>query len=155
MILILAYGLISCESENRVIFQIDDVTIKQEGVDKPNVKSTIEFISIAYSDIFEETIDATTLSDLSVAYAAFGDSKLVEQLIIKNFLNDANALIPSNTEMRADLPGFIQDTYRKFYTRDPSEFESWFMEKLINEDQDLTPELIYYSFMASNEYRAF
>ncbi|MCI5058248.1 MAG: hypothetical protein MRY83_19210, partial [Flavobacteriales bacterium] len=119
----------------------------------PNFKTTSEFISIAYSDLFGTTIDDQKLTDLSLALVAFGDKKLIEDMIIKNFLNEPGSNIPSVQDMQGDIPKFIQETYRKFYNRDPNEFETWQIEKAINEDSNLTPELIYYAFLTSNEYR--
>ena len=135
------------------IFGVNDVTVSQDGVNKPNVKSTTEFISIAYSDIFGTTIDQNTLLELSYAYIAFSDKKLIEDMIIRNFLNQSGVTIPSQSEMTSDVGQFVRDTYKKFYNREPNEFEKWQVAELINNDGNMTPELAYYSFMTSNEYR--
>ena len=42
----------SCKKENDYIYQLQDVNVKQTGSEKNNSKSTTEFISIAYSDLF-------------------------------------------------------------------------------------------------------
>ena len=135
------------------IYGVNDVGVTQEGVSKPNVKSTVEFISIAYSDLFGNTIDQSTLTDLGTAYVAFGDRKLIEDLIIRNFLNAQGVAIPTVAQMNADVPLFIVNTYKKFYNRVPNEFELWQFTNLISSDSNITPELVYYAFMTSNEYR--
>ena len=148
--------LVGCkDEEGQTLFQVQEVPITQEGVKKPNIKTTIEFISIAYSDLFGKTLDNRQLNDLATAYASFGDKKLIEDLIIKNFLNNDLAIIPSNAQMRSNIGAFVSETYNKFYIRDPNEFELWFLIQEIENDSEITPELIYYSILTSNEYRNF
>ena len=147
--------LFSCKKDKQFdyIYDVNDVNVHQTGVSKPNVKSTIEFISIAYSDLFGTTISASDLTELSLCYLAFGDKKFIEDLIIRNFLNKTGVIIPTSTTMNADVPAFVQTTYRKFYNRDPNEFEKWQIVNYINSTPNITPELVYYSFMTSDEYR--
>ena len=141
------------ETVKSYVYDVNSIPIKQSGVAKPNVKSTIEFVSIAYSDLFGKTIDQETLTNLSTGYAAFGDKKLIEDIIIRNFLNNSGATIPTLTELNDDVNQFIVDTYKKFYNRVPNEFELWQLVDIISNDINATPELIYYAFMTSNEYR--
>lgn len=141
------------ESPTSYIYGVNTTSVTQDGVAKPNLKSTVEFISIAYSDLFGNTIDLNTLTRLETAYSAFGDKKLIEDLIIRNALNAPGVIIPTIAEMQANVPLFIINTYKKFYNREPNEFELWQLTNQINNDADITPELIYYAFMTSNEYR--
>ena len=143
----------ACKKDPSYIYGVNDVTVSQPGVSKPNVKNTIEFISIAYSDLFGSTISAGDLTDLSLCYLAFGDKKFIEDLIIRNFLKKPGVIIPTQTQMTADVPAFVQATYRKFYNRDPNEFEKWQVVNTINGTSGITPELVYYAFMTSDEYR--
>jgi len=154
--LLVLHLLVGCkEEEGQTLFQVQEVPIVQEGVKKPNIKTTIEFISIAYSDLFGKTLDSRQLNDLATSYASFGDKKLIEDLIIKNFLKDPEVNIPSEVSMRSDVQAFVMVTYQKFYNRDPNEFELWHMIQEIEEDKSFNPEIIYYAFMTSNEYRNF
>jgi len=151
---IIAVVFFSCKKkETDYIYDVNDVTVSQSGISKPNVKNTIEFISIAYSDLFGTTIGATELTELSLCYLAFGDKKFIEDLIIRNFLNKTGVIIPTQSTMTADVNAFVQATYRKFYNRDPNEFEKWQIVNYINTTSSITPELVYYSFMTSDEYR--
>ena len=156
LIALLVLYLLGCkEEEGQTLFEVQEVAISQEGVKKPNIKTTIEFISIAYSDLFGKTLDSRQLNELATSYASFGDKKLIEDLIIKNFLKDPEVNIPSEASMRSDVQAFVMVTYQKFYNRDPNEFELWHMIQEIEEDNSFTPEIIYYAFMTSNEYRNF
>jgi len=55
--------------------------------------------------------------------------------------------------MNADVEQFIKDGYVKFFNRLPNEFELWHIENEIAGDNTITPELIYFAMMTSNEYR--
>ena len=149
----LAVILCSCKKDVSYVYGVNDATVTQPGANKPNVKSTLEFISISYSDLFGTSIGASDLTDLSLCYLAFGDKKFIEDLIIRNFLNKPGVIIPTQAAMTADVPSFVAATYRKFYNRDPNEFEKWQIVNYINGNSSVTPELIYYSFMTSDEYR--
>ena len=146
-------AVIGCKKDPKYVYGVKDVTVSQTGISKPNVKSTIEFISIAYSDLFGTSISASDLTQLSLCYLAFGDKKFIEDLIIRNFLNKSGVIIPTQAAMNADVSSFVQATYRKFYNRDPNEFEKWQVVNYINTTSNITPELVYYSFMTSDEYR--
>ena len=116
--------MLSCTTE--YVFEVEPVQVVQSGSEKPNRKNNIEFISIAYADVFSSSISQTELNKLSVAYRSFGDKELVEDVLIKNFLNNPLAQIPSKTEMLQDVEQFIEDSYLRFYNREPSNYESWF-----------------------------
>jgi hypothetical protein len=144
---------IACKKEKTYVYGINDVTLKQEGANKPSVKTTTEFISIAYADIFGTTITANDLTQLSLLYSAFGDKKLMENLIIKNFLNAPGTQIPSKSQMQQNTEQFLKETYTKFLNRTPNEFELYGTKNIIQADTTISPELIYYGMLTSNEYR--
>ena len=150
-LLLVALG--SCKKEKTFIYEVDDETVEQPGGDKENVKSTTEFVSIAYSDLFNTTIPNDTLVALNAGYLAFGDKKLIEDRIIRHFLNSQNVQIPTDSLMRLDIPLFVGNTYRKFLNRDPNEFEKYFIANIIQSNTAITPVLVYYAMMTSNEYR--
>ena len=143
----------SCKKKTQYVYGVDDATVSPDGSNKPNVKTTTEFISIAYSDLFGKTISTTDLNKIATAYESFGDQKLIEELIIKNFLNSSGTNIVSKADMKKDVNGFVSQAYKKFYGREASAFELWNIANTINSDTTLTPELIYFGMMTSNEYR--
>jgi hypothetical protein len=142
-----------CQKETQIIYNVNDVSVAKPDGEKGSVKTVAEFISIAYTDLFGQAILQSQLLDLDLAYRGFGDLKMVEDLIIKNFLNDTGLDIPTDSDMRANPSIFIQSSYQKFYNRNPSEFEEWQLKAMIEEDAAITPELVYYAMMTSNEYR--
>ena len=146
--------LFSCKKEKKITYQLNDVTIENNTANKDHLKSTIEFISIAYSDIFGTVISINKLADLSTIYKAFGDKKLIEQMVIKNFLNEPSIQIPPiDRSSTSTINSFVQNAYTKLYNRTPDEYELWFVSDMITKDNDLTSELVYFSLMTANEYR--
>ncbi len=146
--------LFSCQKEKKIAYQLNDVTIENNIANKDHLKSTIEFISIAYSDIFGTVISTNKLADLSTIYKAFGDKKLIEQMVIKNFLNEPSIQIPQiDRSSTSTINSFVQNAYTKLYNRTPDEYELWFISNMIEKDTDVTSELIYFSLMTANEYR--
>jgi hypothetical protein len=143
----------ACKKKVEYTYEVNDVTVQQEGADKPNLKTTTEFISIAYSDLFGKTISNGELNQISTSYEGFGDQKLIGEMIIKNFLKKPGVIIPSVGDMKKDLAAFIQQSYKKFYGREASAFEVWNLSNMISNNASITPELIYFSMMTSTEYR--
>jgi hypothetical protein len=144
----------SCKKEKKITYHLNDVKIENNTANKDHLKSTIEFISIAYSDIFGTVISTNKLAELSQIYKAFGDKKLLEQMVIKNFLNGPSIQITQiDRSSSITINSFVQNVYTKLYNRTPDEYELWFISNMIEKDTDLTSELIYFSLMTANEYR--
>lgn len=153
LFLLLLVFTISCTKEKSFVYDVNTTNITPDNGDKVNAKTTTEFISIAYSDLFGNTITQDKLFKLNIAYTSFGDKKLIEDRIILNFLNDPNVIIPTDQTMRNDIPLFINDSYKKFFNRLPDEFEKYYLVNLIQTDNSIVPENIYYSMMTATEYR--
>jgi len=143
----------SCKKETLTVYEVDNVTVRKDQIGKGVNKTTIEFISIAYSDVFGTTISQDGLSKVSLLYTSFGDKRLLEDLLIKNMLNAPAVQLPSNEEMRADINGFVSLTFQKLFNREPTELEAFELKKRIENAATLTPDMIYYAMMTSDEYR--
>jgi len=147
-------ALVSCKKEKKAVYALNDVNISQNSANKDHLKSTTEFISIAYSDIFGTVITTDKLADLSTMYRAFGDKKLIEEMVIKNFLNESTIQIPQiDRTSEITIQNFVFNSYKKLFNRTPDEYELWFVADMILKDDALTAELIYFSLMTANEYR--
>lgn len=153
LIVLLFFIAVGCKKEKNYLYEVNNVNVVNDGSAKPNLKTTTEFISIAYSDLFGSTISNNELVKLSTAYSAFGDKKLIEEMIIKNFLNKPGVILPTKAQMNANHNLFITNAYKKFFNREPNEFELWGINNMIVADTSITPEQIYYAAMTSNEYR--
>lgn len=152
---LIALLTVACARDNAPVYvhEVNEVEVSQEGVEKHNLKSDLEFLSLAYSDLTGETISDQELTALVAAYSATGDKQLVADIIVRNLLNSPLVSMPDNQDMRNNLDAFIQETYLKFYVREPSAYEAWELKQLIESDPELTAEMIYYAFLTSDEYR--
>ncbi len=153
IVLIFSMFLLACEQEDIYLYEVNPVEVSQPGVEKSNQKSDLEFLSLAFADLFGTTISSSQLNTMVQAYESMGDKTLIADIIIRNLLSAPGAKIPTNAEMRADLDEFINQTYKKFFIRLPGEYESWYLRQLITEDPDFSPEMVYYAFLTSDEYR--
>lgn len=153
--LLLSLIFFSCKKEKVYVYQVNDVEISQPGVEKPNVKTNTQFISITYTDLFGSNISQSALSDLETVYLSFGDKSVIEDLIIRNFLNEAGVNLPSEQEMIENPVSFVKEAYNRLFNREPNEYESWYLVNKINESSEVTPELFYYALLTSNEYRQY
>lgn len=145
---------LSCKKdEQQVVYHVNPEKVYQNAAEKRSLKSESEFISIAYSDLFGNAISYNELQKIQDPYLSFGDKSLIVDLIIRNFLSKPNVDIPTDAAMRSNVASFVTDAYLKIYNRKPNEFEQWKMEQLINTDNAITAELIYYALLTSNEYR--
>ena len=143
----------SCKKETQTVYQVKDQVLYQNSGQKTNLKSTSQFISIAYNDLYNSSITTAELNNLSLCLQAFGDQSIMEDIIIKNLLGNGGAQMPDNTAMRNDIATFISQTYIRFYNRQPTAAELWKMQSLIQQNTDITPQMIYYTIMTSTEYR--
>jgi hypothetical protein len=140
---------------NARVYEAPTIHLKAPSLDKPNRKSTAQFLSIAWSDLFGSSIPPNELRQWLFAYEAFGDLKLMEEMIIKALISKAKDQIPAGEDMRDNLPEFIRNTYFRFLKRDPLPHEAWELEKMIRDDPGLSPEMIWYAVLTSDEYRKF
>lgn len=153
LFILLSIVVFSCTEEKKYQYGIDPVDVTLNGGQKTNQKSTTEFISIAYSDLYGTIIPQTKLVNLSVAYSSFGDLKVIEKRIIANFLNDTTIHLPTVPSVNGDTMLFITNAYKKFYNREPNEFEKFKWKDLVRNNSSVTPMTIYFALMTSDEYR--
>ncbi|MCS6917152.1 MAG: hypothetical protein RMK52_03610 [Chitinophagales bacterium] len=145
--------IIEKQQYGQVVYEVNSTTLYQSNLEKTRLKSSEQFVSILYSDLFNETPSIKYLNDLTELFLSFGDKRLLQQLYLENLLQDPQLTLPSNAEMRSDIPAFVTDTYLRFYQRMPSEYEKYYFTQLISNDTTITPEQVYAAFIQSNEYQ--
>lgn len=143
----------ACKKEQRVIYEVQQQELYQNASQKTTLKTTTQFITIAYNDLFGANISNDELNKMDIALQSLGDKSVVQDMIVKNLLNRSSVQVVSDNAMRADVPEFVRGAYLRFFNRQPTEFELWKMTDLIQKDQSITPKLVYYSLMTSDEYR--
>lgn len=137
---------------DNVIYEVNTQTIYSSNAQKNKQKSPELIISIMYADIFNQGIPTNELLEIAEIYLATGDKTMFNELIFSHFLKDPSAIVPSDAQMRADIGQFVEDTYIKFYQREPSEYEKHYLINLIEDDANMTVENVYTSIILSNEY---
>jgi len=141
----------SCEKETEV-YEVQEFHISEEGTSKSAQKTSVELISIAFFDLFGEEIPADLLNGYMVAFESFGDKSVMTERIILNFLSFTEVLLPTQAQVKADPSAFVVDTYKKFYSRLPSEFEKAFFVNYLKENPEVSSKQIYQAFLTSDEY---
>jgi hypothetical protein len=143
----------SCNKEKRYIYEVKGQELYQNASEKKNPKTTTQFISIAYNDLFGSSITNQELNQFDISLQSFGDKDVLHDMIVKSLINRSGTQVPANNAMRADIPTFVEVAFLRFYNRKPNEFEAWKMKDLIEKNTDITPKMVYYSMMTGEEYQ--
>lgn len=154
---IIALSLSSCkkklELEERV-FIIDKVNLYGSASEKFKEKNNSQWVAVLYTNLFQQALTAGDLYRAGQCITSIGDKELAREVIISNFMNQTlpAPIIPSNGVMRLDINTFTIDTYERFLIRRPTEGEKLYFKNTIENDPNITPELVYFSFALSKEY---
>ena len=139
---------------DNLIYGIDTVPVYALSADKTKLKTTTQFVSTAYTQLYLRPIPSSTLNDLSLLRLSNGDKNLIGELVISYFLDDDAVLatIPTPEEMWIDLDDFVEMTYLRFFLRLPGSYEKLALRRQIEVYPDTTPREVYRAFLLSNEY---
>ncbi|MCB0618969.1 MAG: hypothetical protein KDC43_20270 [Saprospiraceae bacterium] len=135
------------------IYEINGQTLYQSNVEKTKQKSSEQYISILYANLFQSTIPPNDLANLTEVRLANGDKQLADELILNSYINSGSAIVPTDADMRADIDQFVENTYIRFFLRKPTPYELHQLREAIESDPGLSPELIYQGFALSSEYQ--
>ncbi len=137
---------------DNVIYEVNPVTLYLNNGQKTKQKTSLQYISILYANLFNQNISAQKLNELSEVFLSIGDKEIANSLTLNRFLTLTGIQIPTNQQMRDDIPQFVSDSYLKFYLRNPTPYEAYQLQKMITDDLAVTPEMVYAAFALSNEY---
>jgi hypothetical protein len=143
---------ISCR-EPEYIYELNNEVVSSSGIEKKNLKSESEFISIGYSDLFDKPISSSELEETKACFESVNDKEIIRDMYIRDLIKRNNTNIPSNNEMRSDAGEFVINAYKKLFHRNPNEYELWYMTNLVNTDTSYSAKMIYYAMMSSEEYK--
>jgi hypothetical protein len=147
-----ATALQSCKKETNVMYELNEVALYNDSSEKTRMKTNEQFVSILFTNLFQSGISSDIVFELNECFLSIGDQELAREVLISNFFNQSGVQLPTVDEMNADLDGFIENTYRRFFVRNPSEGEKTWVKNFIQTNPYMTPELVYFSFALSNEY---
>ncbi len=157
-----SFFFFSCKKETEIIqqpivddyiFNVDSEPVYQSSAEKTKEKTSEQYVSILYSNLFQQSIPQEDLTDLSLIRTALGDKQLADELIINGLVNNSDVIIPTNEQMRDNVDEFIDGVYLRFFLRKPTAYEKVELKQEIENDLELTPEFIYTAFAISNEYK--
>ena len=133
-------------------YGVNPVTSLPPNTGKDKLKTDQQYVSILHANLFQKALSANENFEISQCIQSIGDKELAREVIISNFMNEPDVLMPTEAQMRADLRSFIIDTYQRFLVRNPTEAEITYFSTYISDNPNVTPELVYFSFSLSNEY---
>ena len=87
--------LVGCSKDPNYLFEVENVEVNQASADKNRLKTDIEFVSIAYNDLYGQNISQGELDDIITVYKSFGDKSLVIEMIIRKFISNEDSQIPN------------------------------------------------------------
>lgn len=150
--LIVLTFLIGCKQDEDV-YGVNDLKAHSINAGKNKEKSDEQYVAVLHSDFYGQPVSVSDMNAVGHVFMSIGDKNLAHELLISNYMNSGSVHLPGDSVMRADIPKFVKDTYRKFLIREPTVAElSWFTTYIENHP-NLTPELVYFSFASSNEYK--
>lgn len=145
-------ALASCKKDEDVLFEINDVELYSSAAEKDKQKNNQQYVSILYTNLFQSALSGNDVYNLNNCFYSIGDQDLAREVLISNFFNQVGVQLPTVDEMNADIEGFIENTFKRFFVRFPTEAEKTWIKNFIQGNPFMTPELVYFSFALSNEY---
>ncbi len=150
-ILLFIINTTSCQKEN-YRYGLTSVDILQPSANKDKLKTPEQFVAVLYVNFFQRAISTKELVELERLIRSVGDKRLVYELIISNFLNSPEVILPTDNEMRADLDKFIEETYKRFYVRKPTQIELNYYKNYLENNPSVNSEMVYFAFAISDEF---
>lgn len=145
--------LVSCRTEYETDFEVNEQPVYRADILKNKSKSDQQYIAILSTNLLQKPVSIDEIVRTQRVIESVGDKGLVKELIISNFMNRPDVVIPSDSLMRSDIDLFIKNTYRKFFVREPSELEKSFFRNFIEANPAVTAEMVYVAFASSDEYQ--
>ncbi len=142
----------SCKNED-VIYGVNEVPAIPTNAEKNKLKSPAQYLAILHANLFQKALSSSEMVELTDVIEAFGDKSLIHEVIISNFMNKPDVILPPDSLMRANLDSFIVETYTRFFVRPPSELEKEYFSNYLQSQENVTPELVYMAFSLADEYQ--
>lgn len=144
----------SCKKKSAAQYDygVNTVDVLPNNINKTRLKTTDQYVAILYANLFQKALSSNELFTISNCFESVGDQILARQILIANLMKKTGVIIPTDVQMKADLPLFIENTYIRFYVRKPTQTEKEYLKQMILGDPNISAELVYFAFALSNEY---
>lgn len=153
LLALMLLGIVACKKEKQVTFGVKEAVVYDDKSKKTKKKSEAEYISILYTNLYQTPISPTQLYKTQNVLVSIGDRNVANEMVLSNYFNTTGLQIPANTTMRSDIPLFIENTFKRFFLRYPTEGEKTFFKNYITRNPNLSVEMVYTSFATSDEYQ--
>jgi len=144
-------SVISCK-EDYDVYEINDLDVLPVNSEKDKPKTSAQFISILYTNLFQTAIGPNKMLEAQNAVLSIGDKQIAYDILVSKYMRDGGVVLPSLDDMKYNTETFVRETYQRFMIRQPTEAELKWMMGYIESRPNLTPELVYFSFATSNEH---
>jgi hypothetical protein len=142
-----------CERPSEAHFVLEDHGVEAASAGKDRVKSPEQWVSIVYTNLFQTGLPANDQFDIAEVFESIGDQDVAREVILSNFFNEEGVVLPSAASMHANPEAFIEETYLRFFVRQPTTAERTYLRGFLVEHPEMTPELVYLAFGLSEEYQ--
>jgi hypothetical protein len=78
---------------------VDAINTMPPNANKTKLKTNEQYISILYTNLFQKALSANEMVEITHCIEAFGDKETIHEVIISNFMNDPDVIIPSYTKI--------------------------------------------------------
>ena len=153
LFILLCFPLLFSSCRKDDVYELNEINATSYNANKNELKSTNQFISIVYANLFQEALSANELVEISRCIQSIGDKEVAHEIILSNFMNKEGVIIPSDSIMRDDLNLFIEESYKRFFVRDITEAEREFFLSFFESHPNVSAEMVYMAFSLSNEYQ--
>lgn len=151
MVATLAFISSGCQKEEP-IYGVNNVPLNLIETNKTKLKTTNQYVAILYANLFQTALSANEIVEIQKLVESIGDDQVAFEVLISNFMNEPDVILPTDSAMRQNTEYFITETYKRFLIRRPTEAEQTYFINKISTNNDITSELVYFSFALSDEY---
>lgn len=142
----------SCKKDVEPEFGLNDIELYPSSAGKDKLKTNEQYVAILHANLFQTALSPNDIFEVNNVFESIGDKELAREVLISNFMNEPDVILPSIEEMDSDIDYFIDQTYERFLVRFPTEAERAWVRNFIESNEFMNPELVYFSFALSDEY---
>ena len=155
ILLSLCFSLVfsACKKEEDITYGVNQVNADSYNSGKDKLKSTFQYISIVYANLFQKALSANELVEITNCIESIGDKEVAHEIVLSNFMNKTGVIMPSDSLMRTDVDVFLEETYKRFFIRNITEAEREYFTHFLKTHPNVSVEMIYTAFFLSNEYQ--
>lgn len=149
------FSFVQCKKDKNTRYEIVETSSYGDNLNKDKDKTNIEFHSILSTNLFQKPSSINELTRTDRVIQSCGDKTLINEVIISNYMNSSQVILPSRRRMVDSTERFVEETYVRFFIRRPTEAEKTWFINFINANKSnpsFRPELVYTAFSASDEY---